>query len=164
MKKRYILIILAAVALFFWYRDLPEQRVPRRLAGKLDPCLKYSELLYFEDSHGGFHGDGSTIAVVRIRPSLEDQFLRNIPSNPSWHPLPLSDSLLALMQRSFPGENGEPFQPPTPEQGWYYFYDRHSESTDPTDDSDLFSRGSFNYDLAIYDEAEKTVWFFALDT
>lgn len=164
MKKRYLLIVLAVLTLFFWYRDLPEQRVPRRLAEKLEPSLKYSALLYFEDSHGGFHGDGSTVAVVRIRPSLEDHFLRNIASNPNWHPLPLSDSLVTLMQRSFPGEYGEPFQPPAPERGWYYFYDRHSKSTNPTDDSDLFSRESFNFDLAIYDAAEKTVWFFALDT
>lgn len=165
MKKRYwFLLAIVIMSIFFWYRDQPEQRVPRLLAEKLDDSLHGGELLYFEDTHGGFHGDGYTIAVVRIRPSLENVFRINIARHPNWHPLPLSDSLLELMYRTFPGENDGPFDPPSPEEGWYYFYDRHSKSTDPTDDSDLFSRASFNYDLAIYDVYEGTVWFFAFDT
>ncbi len=45
---------------------------------------------------------------------------------------------------------------PEVEQGYYYFRDRHSQSQDPTDDSELFGRGSWNFILAVYDSQTGT--------
>lgn len=165
MKKRYYFLVgILILGLIVSYRNQPEQRIPRLLAQKLDNRLSGSELLYFYDTHGGFHGDGSTIAVIRLPANRAADFLESISNRPNWHPLPITPTLSQAFAMSFFDENGIPLDLPTPESGWYYFYDRHSKSTDPADDTDLFSRGSYNYDLAIYDAVEKTVWFFALDT
>ena len=43
--------------------------------------------------------------------------------------------------------------PAVPEitNGYYFFLDRHSQSTDPHDDTNVLSRASFNLTIAIYD-------------
>ena len=61
------------------------------------------------------------------------------------------------------GEDGEPFFPEV-DQGCYYFRDRHGESQDPTDESGLFNRGSWNFTLAIYDSQTGTLYYYELDT
>ena len=50
------------------------------------------------------------------------------------------------------------------EEGWYSFVDRHSESTDSSDDTNLLSRFSFNFSLAVYDAATDRLYYLEFDT
>ena len=53
---------------------------------------------------------------------------------------------------------------PQIENGYYYFYDRHDEATDPYDDSEFLARFSFNFTLAIYDSDTNTLYLCEYDT
>ncbi len=48
--------------------------------------------------------------------------------------------------------------------GYYYFKDRHRDSTDNSDDTNLLGRNSFNFDIIIYDTEEDILYIFQLDT
>ena len=48
--------------------------------------------------------------------------------------------------------------------GYYMFEDRHSESKDSRDDSELFDRYSYNFSIAIYDCDTDKMYYFEFDT
>ena len=53
---------------------------------------------------------------------------------------------------------------PEVENGYYYFLDRHSQSTNPKYDSGVLGRASYNFTIAIYDEDRQTLYYAELDT
>lgn len=88
----------------------------------------------------------------------------------SWNQLPLSENLNLIM---YGGERdgmtygfnlAELANMPTIENGYYCFYDRHSESTDSGSDANLFDRASFNFSLAVYDFDTNMMYYFEYDT
>lgn len=115
------------------------------------------------DSHGGFHGDGLTFIELSFP---DDSFGTSIQDR--WHPLPLSGNLNAFIYGS-PGavpsitQDGVNCFPPV-QNGCYYFKDRHSQSTDPQSDHDLFRRNSFNVTFALYDADTRTLYYCKFDT
>lgn len=122
------------------------------------------------DDHGGFLGDGT--AYMRLQFS-DENCLTAIRQASGWKQLPLSENLTALVYGFQSGsasigpylddENGEPLIPEI-QNGYYYFYDRHSESQDPLDDTDVLSRNSYNFTIAIYDADSHTLYYCEFDT
>lgn len=122
------------------------------------------------DTHGGFHGDGEAYMMIRFPDgALQTQ----IGANGYWKPLPLTENLSAALYGSNDGhtsrapmwrdENGGPITDKVV-NGYYFFLDRHDQSTDPTDDAQLFTRASYNFTLAVYDTDTHTLYYFELDT
>lgn len=122
------------------------------------------------DSHGGFQGDGTAYAVISFS---DADCLNQIVESAAWRPLPLSEHLTALIYGQ-EGENGklgpmlcdrdgEPL-PPRIQNGYYCFVDRHPLSQDKKDDSDVFSRSSYNFSVGIYDTDTDTLYYMELDT
>lgn len=118
------------------------------------------------DDHGGFLGDGMHYFIMDCSADKE-KALENVSG---WNELPLSENLALVMyggekDGEFYGYNlAEEAKIPQVENGCYYFCDRHSESTDRSDDSELFSRNSFNFSLAVYDRDTNKFYYFAFDT
>ena len=121
------------------------------------------------DVHG-FFGDGTTC----IKLSFSDNTcLNQIKENLSWHALPLSDNLFTLIYGTDDRENSvgpyiidsnsNPLVPKI-ENGYYYFTDRHSESSNNQDDTDLLKRSSINCTVAIYDMDTNMLYYCTLDT
>lgn len=129
-----------------------------------DLGIQESVLLSFEDSHGGFHGDGDTIVIFQT-PGFQP--------GENWQEFPLPENLAIALWGGMVGDmqwgslltddSGEPLMPEV-ENGYYYFRDRHSKSTDATDSSALLDRGSFNFTLAVYDADSEQVYYFEKDT
>lgn len=122
------------------------------------------------DSHGGFHGDGITMTQI----SFDDgTVLDAIENNDHWNRVPLSKNITALVygideETSSIGpyltdENGNTIIPEI-QNGYYYFYDRHSESKDPYSDEDVLGRASFNFTLALYDSDNNVLYYVEFDT
>lgn len=107
-----------------------------------------------QDTHGGFHGDGSYYLVLDCSNHAEAAL--NIVER--WNKLPLSENLDMFIY----GE--EVAQLPRIENGYYCFQDRHPEAINPSDDSELFSRWSFNFSLAVYDSDTNMFYYFEFDT
>lgn len=156
MKK---LLVLTLVLLLFLGGCSDETD---NISGTLGTDVSGGEVLISEDSHGGFHGDGETYMVLQFRD--ETQF--SVPESPFWHALPLTENLRSVLYGNnimLTDDAGNP-RVPEIENGFYFFCDRHSESTDPTDDAGLFSRSSLNFTLAVYDSDTCTLYYYEQDT
>lgn len=123
----------------------------KRIGRALDLDLSGGTVARFEDSHGGFLGDGLTAAEVDIG-GLEEA----LSAAPGWRPLPPSENTARALQLC--GLEA------LPEEGYCYLYDRHSDSTDPYDDARLHQRGSWNFTAAVYDSGRGRLYFYRFDT
>lgn len=127
---------------------------------------KYFTITEEADTHGGFHGDGSYYLIMDCSNNREKAL--EIVSD--WNELPLSENLSLIM---YGGEKdgmtycynlAEEANMPEVENGYYYFYDRHSAGTDSSNDSNLFARSSFNFSFAVYDSDTDKMYYFEYDT
>lgn len=111
------------------------------------------------DTHGGFHGDGSSLHVYQytdssMEPEMEESRM--------WKKLPLSEGISDLINNSIGDECAEAI--PDVTNGYYFFYDRHKDAADPYDESELWNRNSINCTVAIYDADEDIMYIFKKDT
>jgi len=155
MKK---LLILTLVLLFLTGCVAETDNI----SATLGTDVSGGEILISEDSHSGFHGDGETYIVFQFR--NENQF--SVPEGPFWHELPLTGNLSTILYGNNQMLTDDAGNPRVPEiqNGFYFFCDRHSKSTDPTKDAGLFSRNSLNFTLAVYDSDTCTLYYYEQDT
>lgn len=118
------------------------------------------------DTHGGFLGDGSYYLILDCSDN-KDKALEKLKD---WNKLPLSENLKLIM---YGGEkNGvkygydlaEDAHMPVIDNGYYMFEDRHSESKDSKDDTELFDRHSYDFSIAVYDCDTDRMYYFEFDT
>lgn len=117
-----------------------------------------------EDTHEGFLGDGSTYLILDCSAKAEKAL--DIVSE--WNPMPLSENLDLIMYGGsrdgvyYGYELAEEAHWPKIEHGYYRFVNEQSDN--PSDDSDLFDRHSFNFEIAAYDTDTNLFYFFRFDT
>ena len=149
----FVLLVFAVLnAISGWKGGSVADRNLIRTGKALGLDLSGGTLLHFEDSHGGFHNDGLTSAEIEL-----DGLAEELTDAPGWRSLPMSGN--AAQALSMCGVEGT-----TVSQGYYYLYDRHSESCDPYDDAELCGRYSWNFTMAVYDSGNGRLYFYALDT
>ncbi len=131
--------------------------------------ISEGQLTHYIDTHGSF-GDGNTYIQIKFRGDNANTVEKELKENENWIQLPLTSNLHTAV---YGDEYSKSFVlsfdkeiPAMPEisNGYYYFKDRNSESTDSSDDTDLFSRYSFNFDIILYDTDEHILYIFKLDT
>ena len=127
-----------------------------------------TEITYI-DTHGGFHGDGATYAQIILPDTFQERAEAVFTEDEGWHTFPLSKNVSAAIYGS---ETRTPFSeideriPTAPDisSGFWRLVDRHSESTDPGDDTQLHSRGSYNFTVMLYGSTKNTLYIYMLDT
>lgn len=112
------------------------------------------------DTHGGFTGDGMTFVLYRFEDVAPDGAFAE---SENWHELPLSDVGKQIVSSLILDKDYHDLIPQV-EHGYWFFRDRHSESTDPGDESGIFARYSFNFDFAVYDADTNRLYFAVFDT
>lgn len=114
------------------------------------------------DTHGGFHGDGLYYLILDCSNNREAA----LEKVQNWKQLPLSENLNLMLYggERYAYELAEEAHIPKIANGWYLFKDRHSESTDSSDDTALFDRYSFNFSVGIYDADTDRLYYLAFDT
>ena len=119
------------------------------------------------DTHGGFLGDGSYYFILDCSDNKE----KALKIVEGWKKLPLSENLKLIMyggEKDGISYNGydlsEEAHMPKIKNGYYIFEDRHSESKDSADDTELFSRYSYNFSIAVYDCDTNKMYYFKYDT
>lgn len=118
------------------------------------------------DTHGGFQGDGSYYLIL----DCSNNKVKALEIVEDWNKLPLSENLNLIMHGgekdgvTYLYKLAEEAHMPKIGNGYYIFEDRHSESKDSRDDSDLFDRYSYNFSLAIYDCDTDKMYYFEFDT
>ncbi|MBO4898272.1 MAG: hypothetical protein J5590_08250 [Clostridia bacterium] len=110
-----------------------------------------------KDTHGGFLGDGEY--YLKLDCSKKREKALDIVKD--WNSLPLPEELAGFTcKEEKDGEN----KIPEVKHGYYKFKDRHSESTNPSDSSEMADRHSYNFTLAVYDADNDTLYYYKLDT
>lgn len=131
------------------------------ISGETGIDVTQGEVTNQYDTHGGFHGDG--IKCVEI--SFDGKGLELSQLEEKWKLLPLSSNLQLVIYgawKVFDTENNQDI--PEITNGYYYFYDRFEDSSDPLNDSELLERSSYNFTLAIYDADSQILYYCEVDT
>ena len=142
---------------------------PENVAQELGVSLPETVSVGYEDTHGGFHGDGETFVTLTF--SADDAAaLQAQLAEQGWQPLPTEGEMRAAVYGGeLDGVNyGDGvfarYSVSAPVNGWYWFFDRHSEATDPHSADGLLGRYSMNYSAAVFDADRNTLYYYELDT
>ena len=130
--------------------------------------VSYGTVMNHRDDHGGFHGDGLLAVTVSFSKEQSGDLISKFQQTSGWHSFPMSENVCSALYGNgsrgalILGEDMDPL--PEIKEGWYFFRDRHPRAEDPFEDSALFSRGSFNVTLAVFDSETGMLYFYELDT
>lgn len=171
MKRIYSIILCSVIVcsvFMFGGCGLYEADAKQEISRILEIDMSKADEVSFTDTHGGFLGDGETMAVYSFSDnSVEDE----IKSNQHWRNS-ASINLSTIMYGDaetisfFEDENGNNFFP-TVENGYYFVYDRHSDAKKTYSDNEILDiehRYSYNFSVALYDCDTDTLYFAELDT
>jgi len=162
-----IICVISVSACSFRSSENTKEKIANVLALELSEASFATTI----DSHGGFHGDGTSLMQFGFsNDSCEEQ----IQSNAIWKPLPLTENLAALVYGirsettaigpyiTFDDAGTPAF--PVIENGYYFFLDRHSDSADAHDDTNVLARPSYNLTIAMYDADTDILYYCEFDT
>ena len=167
--KRIVLLILCGL---FLLTSCGVSSAVRKVEKYIDIELSTAEVLSEYETHGGFHGDGTTFITLRC----DKEAAAEIEESESFHKLPLSadvgimlygsDYVLYSKVSRSPLSDGE-LNPlfPEIENGYYFFLDRHPDASGESfDATELLDRYSYNFIVAIYDSDSDILYFCKFDT
>lgn len=138
----------------------------------LQVALAQGTMIENVDTHGGFHGDGQSLAVWKFD---DNSMLEQIQADPDWKEMPLTDNLEALLY-GVVYDNGMSIteigpcvdfseeQLPRIQNGYYYFVDRQAEPEVQHSDVQIMERPSLNFSIALYDIDTNTLYYIEVDT
>ncbi len=149
-----VMILSAVVLLITAYDQKSEYKAFSEL---LNIRIEKKNVVSDADTHGGFLGDGSRLIVVKYDDNMIESAVKG---QTGWHALPCSDNLNTFIYQPYDPE----LDIPEISNGYYFFYDRHSEAQDHYSDSDLLSRHSLNFTFAIYDSDLNRLYICLYDT
>ena len=159
MKKTSVLIVVAimCVSLVACGKRTSQKIVSRELGVDVSGGTEIS----YEDTHGGFHGDGTTSIVLQFN---DNSMLDAIKKDPKWKEFPLDEIMHEIVCGSDMEIDGHPvpgplIQVPKIQNGYYILIDRHSEK-----DKNILERYSFNFTVGLYDTDANILYFCELDT
>lgn len=155
------LLMMALPTLAFIGMTLPQQDYAPSAAYLKEIGIERDEydVLYETDDHGGFHGDGMYFVVLGCKGKHEEM----LELTGDWRELPLPESLYTMI---YTGNFGAPAQDglyEIAEDGCYYFCNRHSDALN-AQDTEIFGRYSYNFDLAVYDRENDILCMMVFDT
>ena len=149
MRKTFSLTCIIAIIIFV--TGCNPKKSTREISNTLGVDLSSGIISRSVDSHGGFHGDGTTYLEMTFSDTEGESIIETIKMNEDWNTLPLTDNLnIALYGKETPtgsygpyvtSDDGKPIFPIV-ENGYYFFIDRHSKSVDMKDDTELHNRHS----------------------
>ncbi len=140
------------------------------LSEESDMNITWGDLVEENDTHGGFHGDGTRIMVLQFTETLMEE---RMAENEKWHVFPLPSELQTVVYGKTEGNvtwgpyieyDSVGIEIPDITNGYYYFKDRHAESNDPYDSSEVLGRHSFNFTLMLYDSDTDLLYIIKEDT
>lgn len=163
-KGRSILVLILIAAVSFALFHTSRQRY---LEQALDLRLPRGEITSYLDTHGGFHGDGDTYAVMQLNEEQGSAFAAKAAQQDGWHRGAVSEPLSLVL---YGGERdgvcygrcGHDL--PQTDRGLWYFRDRSDESQAPYSDQALLTRSAQNFTFALYDPQGCTLYVYQLDT
>lgn len=171
MRKSFF-TLACIIAIIVFATACSSKESTRRISNTLDVNLSNGTILQNIDSHGWF-GDAITYLEMTFSNAEAESIIKKIKLNEDWSTLPLTDTLkIAVYGSESPKLSNGPYLTfddgkvifPIIENGYYFFMDRHSNSSDIKDDTNLLSRSSHNFTIAIYDVDNNRLHYCESDT
>lgn len=146
------------------------QSINRRMSESLGIDIPNQIKIEYEDTHGGFHGDGDTTAIAEFTGVLAEEIQAEITADSDWKSLPFSEDHDMMMYGGV--KNGiqyaydfaELLDMPRIENGFWYYEDRQIESGLSSEGQALFPRASYNFTMAVYDLDTDLLYYLEVDT
>lgn len=113
---------------------------------------------YFEDTHGGFHGDGDMTEIFYLTDKENKKIAADIEKSGVWKEIDDEAHGRLYGTDGYGGYFSD--NVPEAENGLYCFYNKQN-------DTYAFPEGvpySYNYITGLYSESEKTLWIYEMDT
>lgn len=152
-------------------KNQPKKRLTDGISKALSIDVTDGTVLYSEDSHGGFHGDGMSFTKIQFKSRV---CLEEIENSADWSRLPLPEEMSVLLYGgkiaglSYEplrfGSTTAPCMSKAVENGYYYFSDRLARDNPKSEKENFLERGSYNFDLAIYDADTDIMYYIVFDT
>lgn len=113
-----------------------------------------------KDTHGGFHGDGEALAVVRLKRGEAEKLAQN----DALVPIPMDAELFSFVYGDFLLQDSLIKEIPPIETGAYLLLDRFAQMYPQEAAAPIFERAAINLTLVVVDADTDTVYIFDLDT
>lgn len=166
--KKYLLNIGIVVALILLMAACGTKNTQDIVSKALSLDISSGKQVSNYDTHSG-NGDGTSCMILSFS---NNTVLTKIQESTEWKAFPLDETVQALVYGIEEGTNkngpyltdkdGKPLVPEI-QNGYYLLIDRQAEK-DKATGADILHRGSFNFDLGLYDADTNTLYFCQLDT
>ena len=156
-KRACLIILLLIIAYIIYLQTLYDYNFYSSLIEIPIPIFAKIEE---KDTHGGFHGDGETLAKFYFSDKQAQNFTSNISNNSHWNEFPIPETLQHCAYDSIDEDIKIPFI----NNGYWFFLDRHSKATDKYNYYEMFGRASSNYSIAVFDIDSNILYIYSLDT
>lgn len=162
-KKRYTIILIVAILLLLSIYIINYNSINKKISRDLEINIPSSLEFEYEDTHGGFHGDGVTLAEAKLR----NKDISNIidKSKTNWREAPISLDRQLLIYGSSSDEsttipNTDGGRIPVIENGYWVFKDRTTKET-----KERFPDArSGNYSVGVIDLDTNTFYYIKFDS
>lgn len=169
MKHHWICLMLAAIlclSCFAGCKTDTQQSFEETIGIDLAQKRELTSI----DTHQGLHQDGLSLRIFAL---TKEEIEKIIDEQTHFQKLPLSEPLTILVYGKttpqtkdgpyFTDENGAPLLDVI-DEGYYLFFDRHSDAVSAFDDTQILARASLNCSIAIIDTQSQKLYILELDT
>ena len=158
--KTFCLVILIVFILYIVYAFTIEEKV--HMSKKIEVYIPLFAKMEEKDYHGGFHGDGESLAKIYFSEGQAEKFIEKINKNEHWRKLPMTEDI-----RNYTSKGAyEGTEIPLIENGYWFVLDRHSKATNKYNELDIFNEGrySLNFTVAVFDIDTNILYCYEEDT
>lgn len=167
-KKQNIILIIILLSITFFYRHSTKinSSISKDLGIKVPNNLEFQ----YEDSHGGFHGDGVTLAKAKITQNNIQYILDK--SKVKWNKMPMSKDIKLRLYGgrkdniNYSYELAKDLNMENIETGYWLFLDRWGNEKEYTKGEGLLdgNRHSKNFSLGIIDSDNNIFYYIKFDS
>ncbi len=171
INKKWLLPV--CLLLVFGLVVMRPKSMQRRISEEIGIDVSHAEVLLEMDTHGGFHGDGTSCVVFQ----LDEETAQTLRCAQEWKQLPMHETAQTLLYgvthttpegtwTAGPYLRDADEKPLVPhlQSGYYLLLDRHSSAKPNQDAAEILRRASINVTIAVYDDTSHILYVCRLDT
>lgn len=172
MKKHFVMVGIILI-LMFQMSACDSTDFSEEISEKIGVDVSGGKEITVSDTHGGFHGDGTTYGVLEFSNNKLEEKIKN---NEKWSRLPLdkgaetlaygtgkeTDDTIEISGPYMTDDKGNGLMPKV-ENGYYFLFNKQNGKTGMTHE-EIANASSLNVILAIYDTDTQRLYFCEEDT